>query len=133
MLRRPYVAGSVSTDVDSVNHATMTDETLATVLLLSHERGHTGQSRVTESTCTAGHHTVPGKEIRKSQKEEGGRRKEEGRRRKEEGGRRKEEGERRKEKEKEMSQVRKSKVNLGKSEKLKVKKEKAKKQKKQKK
>ena len=47
--------------------ATMTDETLTTVLLLRHERGHTGQSRVTESTCTAGHHTVPGKEIRKSQ------------------------------------------------------------------
>ena len=45
----------------------MTDETLTTVLLLSHERGHTGQSRVTECTCTAGHHTVPGKEIRKSQ------------------------------------------------------------------
>ena len=40
------------------------DETLTTVLLLSHERGHTGQSRV--STCTAGHHTVPGKEIKKS-------------------------------------------------------------------
>ena len=34
---------------------------------MSHERGHTGQSRVTESTCTAGHHTVAGKEIRKSQ------------------------------------------------------------------
>ena len=29
----------------------MTDETLTTVLLLSHERGHTSQSRVTESTC----------------------------------------------------------------------------------
>ena len=44
-----------------------TDETLTTVLLLSHERGHTGQSRVTESTCKVGHHTVPRKEVRKSQ------------------------------------------------------------------
>ena len=44
----------------------VTDEILTTVSLLSHERGHTGQSRVTESTCTAGHHTVPGKEIKKS-------------------------------------------------------------------
>ena len=47
--------------------ARVTDETLTTVLLLSHERGPTGQSRVTESACTAGHHSVPGKEIRKSQ------------------------------------------------------------------
>ena len=38
----------------------MTDETLTTVLLLSHERGHTGQSRVTESTCTAGHRARKG-------------------------------------------------------------------------
>ena len=34
----------------------MTDVTLTTVSLLSHERGHTGQSRVAESTCIAGHH-----------------------------------------------------------------------------
>ena len=47
--------------------ATMTDETLTTVLLLSHERGHTGQLRVTGNTCTVEHHTVPGKEISKSQ------------------------------------------------------------------
>ena len=45
----------------------MMGDTLTVVLPLSHERGHTGQSRVTESTCTAGHHTVPGEEIRKSQ------------------------------------------------------------------
>ena len=65
----PLCAGSVSTDMGfgHARSATMTDETLTTVLLLSQERGHTGQSGVTESTCAAGHHTVPGKEIRKSQ------------------------------------------------------------------